>query len=59
MCCIFYLLTRYLMTIVMFALALTIYEIFASQIKFQKFDFENEGQGHGGHAIRMEMFDST
>ena len=34
--------------IVMFALSFTIYEIFAIQIKCQKFDLENEGQGYGG-----------
>ena len=34
----------YLTAIVMFALSLTIYEIFANEIKFQKCDLENEGQ---------------
>ena len=32
------------MVIVMFALSLTIYEIFANQEKLQNLDLENEGQ---------------
>ena len=39
--------TSYLMTIVMFALSLNIYEIFTDQQKCQKFDLENEGQSQG------------
>ena len=39
--------TSYLMEIVMFALALTIYEIFAKQIKCKKFGLENISQGQG------------
>ena len=35
------------MAIVIFALSLTIYEIFAIHIKCQKFDRENEGKDHG------------
>ena len=41
-------LTTYLMTIVLFLLSLVIYETFAYQIKFQKFDVEIEDQGQGG-----------
>ena len=37
----------YLIAIVMCALALTIYEIFAKQIKCKKFDFGNDSQGQG------------
>ena len=37
--------TSYLMAIVIFALSLTFYEIFANK-KRQKFDLEIEGQGH-------------
>ena len=33
---------------VMFALSLSIYEIFANQIKRHKFDLENEDQDQGG-----------
>ena len=39
--------TIYLMAIVMFALSLTNYKMFANQIKCQNFDFENEDQGQG------------
>ena len=37
-----------LMAIVMFALFLTIYEIFTKQIKCQKVDIENAGQDQEG-----------
>ena len=37
--------TSYLMALVMCTPSLTIYAIFAEQIKFQKFDLENEGHG--------------
>ena len=37
--------TSYMMTIVTYALSLTTYNIFAKQIKCQKFDLDNEGQG--------------
>ena len=37
-----------LMTIVMFALSLTIYEIFDNEIKFEKFDLKNYDQGREG-----------
>ena len=55
--------TSYMMTIVMFALiSLTIYEIFANEIKYQKFDLENEGHQRVKQArlcaIRLETFDS-
>ena len=33
------------LAIVMYALTLTVYEIFANQINCQNFDLENEGQG--------------
>ena len=36
--------TSYLLAIVVFALSLTIYEIFANLIKLQNFDLEIEGQ---------------
>ena len=39
--------TSYMMTIVMVAMSLTIYEIFASQIKCQKLDLADEGQDQG------------
>ena len=39
--------TSYPMTIAMFALSLTIYEISAKQIKCQNFDLEYEGQAKG------------
>ena len=39
--------TSYPMTIAMFALSLTIYEISAKQIKRQNFETEYEGQGQG------------
>ena len=29
-------------------MSVTVYEIFANQIKFQKHDLENEGEGQGG-----------
>ena len=40
--------TGYLMATVIFAIALTNYEIFENHIKIRKFDLENEGQGKGG-----------
>ena len=40
--------TSSLMIIVMFALSLTIYEIFTNKEKFQNVDLENEGQDQGG-----------
>ena len=40
--------TSYLMTMVMFALSLTIYEIFENQIKCKMFYLKNEGQGQVG-----------
>ena len=36
-----------LMAVIMFAPSLTIYDTFANQIKCQKFDLENKGQGTG------------
>ena len=39
--------TSYLMAIIIFALALTVYEIFAKQIKCKKFDLENDSQSQG------------
>ena len=39
--------TSYLTAIVMFALSLTVYEIFANLIKCENFYLENEGQGEG------------
>ena len=44
-----------------FALSVTIYEIFTNHLNFQKFYLENEGQdekGNGTCAIRFEMFES-
>ena len=38
----------YLVTTVMFVGSVTIYDIYANQIKCQKFDLENEGHGQGG-----------
>ena len=48
------------MAIVMFALCLTICEIFTKLIKCQKHDLENQGQGGEKWtcAIRLDMFDS-
>ena len=40
--------TSYLMVIVIFALSLTVCEIFAKQGKCQNFDPENEGQVQAG-----------
>ena len=54
--------TSYLMTIVMFALSFTIYEINSKQIKFPSFELENEGQGQGkeieglSHSTRNFLF---
>ena len=49
--------TSYLMTIAMFALSHTVNDIFANQIKCQKFDVENEGwdqrRKKGTCAIRL------
>ena len=39
--------TSYLMVIVMLALSLTVYEIFANYEKCQYVDLENEDQGQG------------
>ena len=39
--------TSYLMSIVMFALSLTVYEIVSNQEICQKFDLENEGEVQG------------
>ena len=39
--------TSYVLAIVIFALSRTIYEIFANQIKCQKFDLQNEDQRLG------------
>ena len=36
--------TSYLMAIVMFALSITIYEIFGNEMKYVYFDFENESK---------------
>ena len=51
--------TSYWIVIAMFTLSLTIYQIFANQVKCQASDLENEGQGreNGTCAIRLEMFD--
>ena len=53
--------TSYMMVIAMFALYLTVYEIFANYEKCQNFDLKNEGQvmeyKNGTCAIRLEMFD--
>ena len=51
--------TSNLMAIVIFALSLTIYEIFENQIKRKKFNLDNEEQGRGENgtcATRLEMF---
>ena len=54
-------LTSYLMSLVMFALSLTIYEIFANQIKCQNLDLESEGQGgekhHSTKNVRLHIDD--
>ena len=39
--------TSYLMAIVIFAISLTVCEIFAQQEKCQNSDFENDSQGQG------------
>ena len=44
--------SSYMKAIVMFALSLTIYEIFFKQLKCQKFDPENVGQDVGGENLR-------
>ena len=38
----------YLIALVVFALPLIVYVIFANQIKWKKFDLKIEGQGQGG-----------
>ena len=40
--------TSYLMAIAMFALSLIYYKTFANQIKCQKMELDNEGQGQLG-----------
>ena len=45
--------TSYLMAMVMFTLALTIYETFAKLINCQKFDLENEGPGQEGEKLDL------
>ena len=50
--------TSYLMAIIMFAV---VYEIFPNEIKCQKFDLDNGGQGEEGRNgtgnISLEMFE--
>ena len=43
------------------SLSLTVYAIFANQIKFQKFDLENEGQEVENEtcAVRLIIFNTT
>ena len=54
--------TSYLMAILMFALSLTVCDIFATQEKCQNFDLENEcqvqGEKNGTCAIRLEIVES-
>ena len=54
--------TSYLMAIVMFALSLTFYEIFANKEKCLNCGLENEGkvkeQKNGACAIQIEIFES-
>ena len=40
--------TRHLMVIVVIALSITIYEIYANQINGHKYEIVNEGQGQDG-----------
>ena len=47
--------TSYLIAMTMFAISLTIYEIFANK-KSQKFELETEGQGHGEKKTRLVPF---
>ena len=44
-----------------FTLSVTVYEIFANEIKCQKFDLAHEGHGreNWSRAVRLEMLDST
>ena len=53
--------TSYLTAIVMFAVSLTIYEIFAKQIKCKSLILEMQikEEENGTVAIRLEMFDSV
>ena len=44
--------------IVIIMLSLTIYKIFANEIKWKKCNLENKGQGDETCAIGLEMFDS-
>ena len=48
------------MAMIMFALSVTIYEIFANKVKCKKIDLENEGQRQEGEnetcAIQLQMF---
>ena len=52
--------TSYLMAIVMFALSLTVYEIFANLIIFQNIDLEMKVKEwkNETYAIRLKIFDS-
>ena len=48
--------TSYLMAVVlMFALSLTIDEIVANEITYQKVDLENEGQGQADKRVLMRF----
>ena len=51
--------TSYSIAIVIFALSFTIYEIFANQIKCEKFDLDNESQAQAGEmrefALRLAV----
>ena len=49
--------TSYLLTIVTFAVSVAIYALFANQIKFQKFDLENEG--HGQAEEKLDLHNSS
>ena len=40
----------------MFALSLTVNEIFANQIKCKTFDLDNEGQGQEGEKLELRRF---
>ena len=57
-------LTSYLMTIVMFALYLNVYKIFAYHDNFKNFYLKNESQGHGveerdfHHSAELKIFES-
>ena len=39
--------------LIMFALSVTVYEIFIYQIKFQKFDLETVGRGREGEKLDL------